>query len=489
MNIEKEIKDAHEVVARHDEQLQNLATRQENMERALEDIRKIREGLEERIKKGANDADVAKRTLYRFMHRDNETSQKDFAAFGESPEQFIHRKLSMDGKVMLGVGENAALCDRRHAPLAAMVRMARYEGGAHFAAAEAVMDKHGDTEGMGEFINWYRQIASVNTPREVRKRALGASDLSTGGVMVPLPFYEQITALLTDYATVRSSGCLVVPLEAGQKILPDWRSGATVGFVGEFEATNESSPTTGAQTLTAHILQVLAVVSQELQKYGSWATDIVLAETLLSSFAEREDQALLLGDGTENSIMGIEGHLNKNFSSHVFARTLSSGAPSVITVKNDLNNAIGLVESAKIRPSKGTFFMHPQVLRKISSIRDAAGYLFPEAQMGMLLGAPVKTTTQIPINLAGDASGVGTGNKSKILFVDASRVMLAEDGPMELAYAKNVSYKDADGNLQSGFSTRVDGVRLSRGIDLALRNRGQEAAEVTSVDWASSTAF
>lgn len=303
-------------------------------------------------------------------------------------------------------------------------------------------------------------------------KALGESTLAAGGAAVPEDFASEIVEILRNQGTIRQLGPRVLPMPNGNFTLPYGASGSTAYFVGENTNATKSEPTFGQIQMTAKKLMALVPISNELLMDSDPAIDAFVRDDLIAVISEREDLAFISGDGTANSPRGLASLVD---SGNSFA------ANATVTLANtttDSAKAMRLIEDQKIPMRKLGWVFAPRTKWYLMSVRTSDGYLAFESEMrlGTYMGAPFKSTAQIPINLGG-----GT-NESKNYLADFGHLIIGEAGGLEVDAIKGAAYHDGS-SVVSGVSQDQTVIVGKRRIDFQARFRGKEIAVMTGVKW------
>jgi HK97 family phage major capsid protein len=96
----------------------------------------------------------------------------------------------------------------------------------------------------------------------------------------------------------------------------------------------------------------------------------------------------------------------------------------------------------------------------------------------VLLGYPVDTTTQIPVNLGG-------GTESEIFFGSHGHAMIGDTVTMSLSTSDQASCVDAGGAQVNLWAQGMLGIKLDMSHDFALRYE-QAFAMLTAVKWGAA---
>jgi HK97 family phage major capsid protein len=465
--------------------------------------------LEEKIAKLEDSAaDFKQRYLVALMGGKPITMRAD-----ESVDDFIKRGIeeTAEEQVVRGVRQGSPDTVRRglhgvsdHRGLKAMrvlralaVSFIRTDGrGVDLDVAAKVCDEWGDRKAAGT-IEEQRDLlrdahGSDITKRERAQRALGTGIAGLGGGFIKPDDYAGFLDYLHPKTVVRKLGATSVPMPNGILPIPYLDSAASAAYRGEHAAAATSDVGEKILTLVAKSLAGQIVMSNELLASASFAVEVFLRNHLGSVMASKFDQKALRGLGTANEIRGFDwwldsAHNSMVASAHKFNRTLDSGSVTAKTIRANLMKMMEVVEDEDVDLGQGTpgYAMCVREKWGLMRVTDTQDRLVfgPEMLGGTLLGVPYASTTQIPKNLVGDGSGHGTGNKSRIYFADFSTVAIGEVESPQVEFQRGGSYKDASGNVQSGFSNNESALAIFERHDLGFLYRGKEGAILDSCDF------
>lgn len=213
------------------------------------------------------------------------------------------------------------------------------------------------------------------------------------------------------------AGFLVKPLERASVILnagatvfnsseplriPTITEGVSPEWVGENELIPEDEVTTGEISLmptNRKSIKVITRVSNELIRMATVSVSSVLEQRIVSDVRTKLDDALLSGDGADNSITGL---LNQ---------------PGVTTGAFDANDpdsiidAIGSLNALEVNPNR--IIVSGADFTSLRKLKDSSGryLLTPDitaGAVGSLFGIPVSVTNKLDAGTAivGDMSAV-----------------------------------------------------------------------------------
>jgi len=146
--------------------------------------------------------------------------------------------------------------------------------------------------------------------KALRRKALGETVMTEGGVLVPEELSARIIDKLGQYGVFRRNA-MVVPLGSDRQIVPKVEADLTVYAPGEGNPITESDMDFSQVGLTMHKLCCLCKASTELAEDSVIALGEIIATSMTRSIAKKEDQIGFVGDGTSTyfGMTGIVGAL------------------------------------------------------------------------------------------------------------------------------------------------------------------------------------
>lgn len=195
--------------------------------------------------------------------------------------------------------------------------------------------------GFSRFLGDVRRLGMGQAPRHaqpedmvqvLRLEPSRAKDLregatSAGGFLVPSEQAGEVLSLVDNYSAIKGL-CRQVPMSAHQITFPTYTGGLTAYWVPEASDTQglipdgthqadgekpRSDATFGQLAITAHVLAVKVVVSNQLLDDSDPGVDKVLAGLFAETIASAFDIACLRGAGTATDpITGLAGRITTN---------------------------------------------------------------------------------------------------------------------------------------------------------------------------------
>lgn len=318
------------------------------------------------------------------------------------------------------------------------------------------------------------QLAEKAGDREIAQclqRGLNTGYGPDGGFLVPPEYVAEVIDLLRAQAVIRSAGARVVPMR-GSMTMPRLTSGASVSYIGEDQDIPVTKPEFGQLTLRERKLVGMVPVSNDLLRLSNPDAEAVIRDDLVRAMALGEDYGFIRGTGQGNEPMGLR------YQAPTANRIPVNGTVNIANITVDLGKAISALMAANVSMTRPVWIMHPTVRAYLADLRDTnnSAHAFPEViGMNELRGYPIRTTTQIPVNL-----GAGS-DESEIYFVDANDLIIGEVPGIEMAMSMEATYME-NSQLVSAWSRDQSVIRAIGRHDMGARYR-QSIAVLTGVTW------
>lgn len=324
--------------------------------------------------------------------------------------------------------------------------------------------------------------------QELAQRALGTKTLGSGASLIVPEYGSSIIDYLHAQAVVLSMGVQSIPLASGKLSFPYFDTAITVTMVGEASGPNESSPQDKRLNLVRKTQAATMALSKELVRESSYDIDAWVLRHMAAAAAEHKDGKLLRGENTEHSPRGAKywaEQATTGGEAHKFDRTLSGGVPTVQTITNDAIKAMRLVEESRAPQLSNGWVAQTRTYYGLMAERNSTTQMeiWPELRGGTWYGHPIRRTPIIPRNLAGDASGNGTGNKTELYYAAWGNDVHAQAEALEINAYDGGAYNDSSGNVRSGITNREVVYAMDNHFDYADTYRGKSHAMIDSVDY------
>lgn len=302
-------------------------------------------------------------------------------------------------------------------------------------------------------------------------KALAASTLADGGILVPEQVAQDIIPLLRPASAVYSLNPTIVTMPSGVYAHPKIATGSQAGYIGENKNAPKTGPTTGAVRLTAKKLAALIPLSNDWVRRSMASSDTAVRDDLIRAVSQRGDLAFIRGLGGEFSPRGLR---YQALAGSINAANVTVNLANVTT---DLGKCVLELANADVAMFRNGWIFAPRTWNYLMTVRDGNGnFAFrAELEQGRLWGWPFKMTTQIPINLGG-----GT-DESEIYLADFSEVMVGETEQLMIDTSTEAAYHDGSA-VQAAFSLDQTVIRAIVEHDLGMR-QDPAVSILTEVKW------
>lgn len=227
------------------------------------------------------------------------------------------------------------------------------------------------------------------TGAQAELRALNESTLAQGGYLVPTPLSTRIIDLARNKAQALRAGCLTVPMDSKTLTLAKVVGDPTAHWKQEGAAITKSDMSFEKLELSAKTLVAMVDLTIEVLE-DAQNIDSVVENAIANALALELDRAILLGDGTNNSPVGIYNTTG--------IQTISVGGP--ITDYTEISNAVQKIEEQNGTP--GSIIYAPRTKGAIDRFVDTTGQPLRPLESYMKLRKFV--TNQIPTDLGANAN-------------------------------------------------------------------------------------
>jgi HK97 family phage major capsid protein len=122
-------------------------------------------------------------------------------------------------------------------------------------------------------------------------------DAVKGGFLVPEEFSTEVDRLASVYGVIRANA-RIVNMEGDTLNWPKVVSGVSASWKDEMESTGETNPVFGQTIVTAKKLAAITAISNEMLEDAPMSVIEIVVELMAEAFAQKEDLAGLVGDGT-----------------------------------------------------------------------------------------------------------------------------------------------------------------------------------------------
>lgn len=317
--------------------------------------------------------------------------------------------------------------------------------------------------------------------QETLVKAMQATDFDQGGFMLEPAFADAVIIELVARVVYARAQPEMVDLPEGGLVMPYENDGADAQWVGEGTAPNAEEITGKQLRLQPHKLITIVGVSNDLLRAKPGSSDAFILGSILRGMRTKLDSTLLRSLGTQSEPMGLRGLVP---SANQINVTSGSSIVHAVLVR-ELLQMQNLIETANVdlaldRPA---YFGAPRTKNYLRAQRATDGLLFPglEQEGDKLLGVPLNTTSNIPVNL--DDSGAGSDDESELYCVAMAHMLLARNTELQVDVAPGAAYVNSSGTTVSGFSRDETPIRVIGKWDHQAGQRGNEIAMAKQIDW------
>lgn len=271
--------------------------------------------------------------------------------------------------------------------------------------------------------------------QEVQKTMSWASG-SGGGLWVPEEFLgDQFIEQLRANQVCRAAGCTVLQATQSPVLIPGQSAGGTAYYPGQNADITLSDVTPSQLSLTPHVVAARTQLSKMLLMTSSNIAETYVRKDIAQTLGLAIDLAIIRGTGTNNQPTGMA--VTASINTHEVA---TNGGALDLDDLYDMQYQLDLDNV----PGNRAWICHPRsvnTLRKLKIASEANHYaLTPDPTMataGTVLGYPIFTTTQIPINLT-KASGSAL---SELYLVYMEDIILCEWGTLRIEASDQVAWE------------------------------------------------
>lgn len=296
-------------------------------------------------------------------------------------------------------------------------------------------------------MDWQRQeeedeareiIAASGLSKKAEKRLHSTLTGPAGEFLLPKPFLAQVFTIIEEYGVARRV-FQNVPMTSKDLDLKNVGTKPTATWTGEGANFTESDLVLSEQKLTTAKLAVITSWTTEQDEDQAIALLPVYAQNVGESFAQKEDEAAFIGDGT-STYGGFTG-LTKYAG--VVTTTMGSGDLAISDIaEGDLRAVLTSLTEAKRRG--GQWFMHYDVWNHVTQLENTAGYRLVQPDLtGMavqrLLGYPVVLVEAMNNPVGDDAS------TELVVFGSPSRFLMGQRRGMSVDTSREAVLSNAAG--------------------------------------------
>jgi HK97 family phage major capsid protein len=345
------------------------------------------------------------------------------------------------------------------------------KGTAFTRYAIAVLRAKGDSYRMMEIAKQWKD----STPEvEIAVKAAVAAGRATDSAWAaPLVVYQNMANEFIEIlrpATIigRIQGLRRVPFNIS---MPRATAGTTSSWVGEDDPKPVSRMSLETITLGHSKIATIVVLTEELVQDSSPSAEAVVRQDMIEAVSAYADAQFI--DPTVTASGTVRpASITQGLTDHPMTGT------AVTNVITDMQTLMQTMISGNIRMRSPVWIMHPRTALYLSMLLSPLGTMqFPGINMsgGTFLGYPVITSASVPID---------TGNDTYIVLMDASEILLADEGGIRVDVSREASLQmdgaptDAAASHISLWQNNLVGLRVEQRIN--YRRRRDAAVAVLS---------
>lgn len=301
----------------------------------------------------------------------------------------------------------------------------------------------------------YMRTGEALALKEIEEKALSVGSGPDGGFLVPVGAEREILQRMTALSPIRAIST-VREISGGQLKKAYVASGPVSGWTAETAtATQTASPILADLTFPAMELYAMPSATQTLLDDAAVDIEQWIADEIQASFAEKESQAFVAGDGI-NKPKGFITYptvANANWTWGNIGNVVS-GLDGGFAVANPQDALVNLVYAVKSSyRQNGTFVMNRQTQATVRRMKDGQGqYIWqPPSAIGAqatLMSFPVVESEDMP-NIATDSLSIAFGDfRRGYLVVDRMGVRILRDPYSAKPYVLFYTTKRVGGGVQ-----------------------------------------
>ncbi|MHB2020756.1 MAG: phage major capsid protein [Candidatus Xenobia bacterium] len=297
---------------------------------------------------------------------------------------------------------------------------------------DALSETIGDKKMANEVEVWRKEVKG----NERLQKVLDAQTPTAGQYIVPIEYSNEIIEVLRELTFVYELGSRKYPMNKQIVKIPRIDLATVAAYFGERKKTPVGQPQFGQIELKEKKLGCLVPISNDLLESSDPAADEVVKQDMTLSMALKRDEKALLGDGTDDTPMGL-----------------------LQTLLGQTNQPQVLANNAFLSPDDPTKFVQKVLLKRKKILRG--GWVFPSTiwlqlmnmkyqtgqyiyrdemtkdgiLKGTLLGFPYAVSDLL--TLGTDSHAMGT-----IVFGDWSEFFVGERNIMQLMMSLEASFTD-----------------------------------------------
>jgi HK97 family phage major capsid protein len=296
------------------------------------------------------------------------------------------------------------------------------------------------------------------------KAAVAAGTTADANWAAPLVVYQNMASEFIELlrpATIvgRIAGLRRVPFNIS---MARTTAGSTSSWVGEDNPKPVSRMSFETISLGHTKIATIVVLTEELVRFSNPSAEAIVQADMVAAISAYMDAQFI--DPTVTASANV-----RPASITYGASSTAMTGTTIATITNDVSTLFGKFSTANIDLATGVWVMHPRSARYLSLLRTTQDvFAFPgiTQQGGTFFGLPVITSNSVPID---------TGADTYIVLMNASDILLADDGGVTLDVSREASLQmdgapsDSAASQISLWEKNLVGLRAERYINYRRR--------------------
>ncbi len=274
--------------------------------------------------------------------------------------------------------------------------------------------------------------------------------------------------------------------------IPKFKDGMVAGWVGETDAFPESNSETAMVTLRRKKLGLLAMVTDEMQKWAQFGFESMFREDMIRAAAFEVDRVIPYGKGTDNEPRGWVNTQGTNFI-HADTLVIHSGENALDAARiatwdggemdfDGLLEMMGALEDLDIEIGPDFWYMWAPIFSRRLKKLKVSNFSGQTAEKPYLLGQPFFTDSQLSTLIGnhdkstkiksrqkpGQSIGGVEGNSNEIhgdIFAgNMQQIIFARWAGVEIV---------TDGGVGNGFARDITRIKLRMHADVGVRQESE----------------
>lgn len=307
---------------------------------------------------------------------------------------------------------------------------------------------------------------------EVNSKAVNTTVGSQGAFAIPDYVLTGFIELLREGSVFYKLNPNFLPISEGKIKAVKLVGGAQAHHYGEMENLQISQPEWGTVEQASRKVGTLSVVTKEWTRQADADADRLVMQDLRDACNEAMDAALIRGDGTANTVLGLEAW-GSQATSFISSQLDVSLGTALEAFRKDLEMQRLLMRRKHVKNRRMAYIMSPGFMSWARNVQDGdrATPYRKELDSGRFEGKPFVETTHMPDDL-----GIG-GDRTNLIHFDAAEYMVGRPTGMELEMSTEAAYFDGE-KMRSAFTE--DSLAIKVTLHYASLSRHPESISVNN---------